>query len=89
MTEVSGVSSATSTTSTKASSGASVDYESFLKLLVAELKKRGIYTNLNLHVNRTFKADDGVAGVRIASTPASNACSKSRLMSVRTFCART
>ncbi|MNW06507.1 hypothetical protein D3C71_2029310 [compost metagenome] len=33
------------------------------------------------------KADDGVAGVRMASTPAWNASSKSRLISVRTFCA--
>ena len=33
------------------------------------------------------KAEDGVAGVRIASTPAWKASSKSRLISVRTFCA--
>lgn len=32
-----------------------------LDFLVAELKKRGIYTNFNLHVNRTFKEGDGVA----------------------------
>ena len=40
MTEVSGVTSATSTTSTSASSAANVDYQSFLKLLVAELKNQ-------------------------------------------------
>ena len=34
------------------------------------------------------KAADGVAGVRIASTPSANTVSKSRLMSVRIFCAR-
>ena len=34
-------------------------------------------------------AADGVAGVRIASTPSLNAVSKSRLISVRTFCACT
>ena len=34
------------------------------------------------------KAADGVAGVRIASTPAANASSKSFLIRVRTFCAR-
>jgi hypothetical protein len=34
------------------------------------------------------KAEDGVAGVRIASTPALKASSKSRLISVRTFWAR-
>src|SRR5512135_2141937 len=37
----------------------------------------------------TPKAEDGVAGVRTASTPASKANSKSRLISVRTFWART
>ena len=40
MTEVSGVTSATSKASTAANSAASVDYESFLKLLVAELKNQ-------------------------------------------------
>ena len=34
------------------------------------------------------KAEDGVAGVRMASTPASKASSKSRLIRVRTFWAR-
>lgn len=32
-----------------------------LDFFVAELKKRGIYTNLNLNVGRTYKAGDGVA----------------------------
>ena len=31
-----------------------------LDFFVAELKKRGIYANLNLNVSRTFKAGDGV-----------------------------
>lgn len=31
-----------------------------LDFFVAELKKRGIYTNLNLNVGRTYKAGDGV-----------------------------
>ena len=35
------------------------------------------------------KAAEGVAGVRIASTPSAKARSKSRLISVRIFCART
>ena len=34
------------------------------------------------------KAEDGVAGVSIASMPLAKAFSKSRLISVRTFCAR-
>ena len=34
------------------------------------------------------KAADGVAGVRIASTPLAKQSSKSFLISVRTFCAR-
>src|SRR5262249_4072347 len=34
------------------------------------------------------KAADGVAGARIASTPSAKTFSKSRLISVRTFCAR-
>ena len=33
-------------------------------------------------------AADGVAGVSIASTPVAKQSSKSRLISVRTFCAR-
>src|SRR6185312_11519656 len=37
----------------------------------------------------TPKAADGVAGVRMASTPSLKASSKSRLINVRTFCART
>jgi hypothetical protein len=32
-----------------------------LDFLVAELKKRGIYVNLNLNVGRSYKAGDGVA----------------------------
>ena len=36
----------------------------------------------------TPKAADGVAGVSIACTPALKQSSKSRLISVRTFCAR-
>ena len=35
------------------------------------------------------KAADGVAGVRIASMPSANTVSKSRLINVRIFCART
>jgi hypothetical protein len=31
-----------------------------MDFLIAELKKRGIYTNLNLHVGRRYKAGDGV-----------------------------
>jgi hypothetical protein len=34
------------------------------------------------------KAADGVVGVRIASMPSAKHVSKSRLISVRTFCAR-
>jgi hypothetical protein len=33
-----------------------------LDFLVAELKKRGIYLDLNLNVGRSYKAGDGVAG---------------------------
>lgn len=32
-----------------------------LDYLIADLKKRGIYVNLNLHVGRRFRPDDGVA----------------------------
>jgi hypothetical protein len=31
-----------------------------LEYLIAELKKNGIYINMNLHVSRTFRAQDGV-----------------------------
>jgi len=31
-----------------------------LDFFIAELKKRGVYVNLNLNVGRTYKADDGV-----------------------------
>jgi len=33
-----------------------------LENFVSELKKNGIYANLNLHVSRTFRLTDGVAG---------------------------
>ena len=50
---------------------------------------RYISTGSPLLFSPMAKAVVGAAGVRIASTPAAKASSKSRLMSVRIFCART
>src|SRR5271166_3278781 len=51
---------------------------------------------IQIHLNRILrpllanaKCGEGVAGVRIASTPSEKTRSKSRLMRVRIFCART
>jgi hypothetical protein len=42
-----------------------------LDRFVAELKKRGIYTNLNLNVGRTFRKGDGVRDHEYSAWPRS------------------
>lgn len=39
----------------------SADHLDRLDFFINELAKRGVYTNINLHVNRTFTAEDGVS----------------------------
>ena len=56
--------------------------------VTVKMSFRYISTGSPLPFSPMPKADDGVAGVSIASMPAAKASSKSRLISVRTFCAR-
>src|SRR3984957_15242201 len=57
--------------------------------VTVKMSLRYISTGLSEPFSPIPKAADGVAGVRIASTPSVNTRSKSRLMRVRIFCALT